>query len=100
MQLLGYAHRLVSGDRKNSESTAMSYHDEVYASQAGAPEPDIEVTPAMLRAGYRAFRKWEPSREEIEVLVASIFFEMMRAADQPRSLITRTNSITLGDSHK
>ena len=36
------------------------------------------VTVAMLTAGVAAYRRWDPAEEEIESLVASIFWEMAK----------------------
>jgi hypothetical protein len=41
----------------------------------GAPE----ITPEMLLAGVRAYQAWNYEKEEIEGLVASVFYEMMKA---------------------
>lgn len=40
---------------------------------------EIEITPEMMRAGFRAFESWRPEQEEPESLIAAIFFAMVEA---------------------
>ena len=42
------------------------------------------ITPEMIRAGVAAFRRWNPDEEEIEAVVAAIFFSI---DDAKRKLI-------------
>ena len=41
------------------------------------------ITPAMLRAGVDAFKKWDRREEEPEVLVASIWYALRKAEQSP-----------------
>ena len=47
--------------------------------EAGAPEKNIRITPDMYRAGVAAFQNWKEESEEIECLVASMFYSMLEA---------------------
>ena len=40
----------------------------------------IDITPKMIRAGVGAYYSWNQDREEIEALVFSVYFNMVRAA--------------------
>ena len=46
----------------------------------GAPKTELRITTAMFRAGVAAFQKWRPEQEEIECLVAEMFYSMLDAA--------------------
>ena len=37
------------------------------------------VTIDMLKAGAEAYQRWDPENEEIEALVASVYFSMLDA---------------------
>jgi hypothetical protein len=37
----------------------------------------IRITPDMMRAGVDAYRRWDYKEEEIEALVAEIFYSML-----------------------
>jgi len=37
---------------------------------------EIKITPRMIRAGVAAYLAWDPNKEEVEGLVASVFLTM------------------------
>ena len=68
----------------HSTNSWPSGHEERAASSeaaeaAGAPEADIEITPAMIEAGLEARASWDSRFEEIEGLVIEIYEAMERA---------------------
>lgn len=44
----------------------------------GAPNPSIEVTPEMIRAGVSLFEEWDPEREDVELFVGVLFLRMAK----------------------
>jgi hypothetical protein len=36
----------------------------------------FDVSPDMMRAGVEAFERWNPDEEEVEAVVAAVFFAM------------------------
>jgi hypothetical protein len=46
---------------------------------AEASAPEKIITPAMSLAGVEAFKKWDGNGEEVEILVAAIFYSMLEA---------------------
>jgi len=47
---------------------------------AGAPENEIEITPAMIEAGVSAFNRWSNSGEMEEYIVEQIYKAMKKMA--------------------
>jgi len=41
---------------------------------------EIEITPAMLLAGVRAYFRWDRSEEDPECMVAEVFHDMLVAS--------------------
>lgn len=50
----------------------------------------LGITPDMFRAGVSAYKQWDAEREEIELLVAGIFYAMSQAA--PNSVLINDSS--------
>lgn len=53
--------------------------DERIYSAAAARAEAFEMTPGMMRAGVGAYLRWNPHEEDIESLVAAIYYEMLEA---------------------
>lgn len=61
----------------------------------GAPEAEIEITPAMIMAGIAAYCEWDSRFEEADGLVVSIFQAMEKVARHHR-LSHRPEGASLG----
>jgi hypothetical protein len=72
-------------------------HSEAVDSEesAGAPEDEIEVTPAMIAAGVAAYRSSNEDYEEIELIVKNIFIEMKEIFSRAEADVPTNSSVSL-----
>jgi hypothetical protein len=65
--------------RLSSEPNITYNSSEAAEEAAGAPECEVEITISMLRAGYYAYAEWDPKIEEVEAMLAAVFWAMNRS---------------------